>query len=106
MPGAWLYLGIAIASEIVATSALKESDGLSRPLAAIVSLVGYIVAFACLAQALRSIPLGVAYAIWSGVGIASLTLIGAVVYRQALSPMQVLGVLAIMGGVIVLFTGK
>lgn len=106
MPGAWIFLGVAIASEIVATSALKESDGLSRPLPAIVSLLGYIVAFACLAQALRSIPLGVAYAIWSGVGIASLTLIGAIVYRQFLSPMQLLGVLAITGGVIVLFTSK
>lgn len=103
---AWIYLAIAIASEIAATSALKESDGLRRIGPAVVALLGYGIAFACLARALRSIPLGIAYAIWSGVGIASLTLIGAVVYRQLLSGAQLIGIVAIIGGVAVLFIAR
>ncbi|MDE2596604.1 MAG: multidrug efflux SMR transporter [Sphingomonadales bacterium] len=105
-PPAWLYLAIAIVSEIIATSALKESDGLRRLVPAAVALLGYLVAFTCLARALRTIPLGVAYAVWSGVGIASLALIGAVVYRQALSPVQGFGIGAIMVGVIALSAAR
>lgn len=104
--GAWPYLFLAIASEVVATSALKQSEGLHRPLPAVVALAGYAVAFACLAQALRVIPLGVAYAIWSGVGIASLAVIGAIVYREVLSPVQVLGLVAVVTGVILLSVNR
>ena len=102
MPRGWLYLAIAIACEIAATSALKESHGMSRPVPAIAALAGYAVAFACLAQALNAIPLGVAYAIWSGVGILCLTLIGLLVYKQPITLIQYGGIMAIIVGVVLL----
>ncbi|MES2493329.1 MAG: multidrug efflux SMR transporter [Pseudomonadota bacterium] len=102
MTAGWVYLAIAIVCEIAATSALKESDGMARPLPAVAALVGYAIAFICLARALRTIPLGVAYAIWSGVGILCLTLIGLVVYKQPITAMQYGGILAIAVGVVML----
>ena len=99
---AWDYLAVAIIGEIIATSALKESDGMRRIGFAALALVGYGIAFACLSRALKTIPLGVAYAVWSGVGIASLAVIGMVLYRQTLTPLQLAGILAIMAGVIAL----
>ncbi len=75
---------------------------MARPLPAVAALVGYAIAFICLARALRTIPLGVAYAIWSGVGILCLTLIGLVVYKQPITAMQYGGILAIAVGVVML----
>ena len=104
IPRAWQFLAIAIVCEIVATSALKESDGLRRLLPAAIAVAGYGVAFYCLAKALQSMPLGIAYAVWSGVGIIALTLIGVLVYKQPVSPMQYAGIAAIVGGVVVLYS--
>ncbi|MEI9432289.1 DMT family transporter, partial [Mesorhizobium sp. Cs1299R1N3] len=64
---AYLYLGIAIVSEIVGTSFMKLSDGFTKPLPSLVTVVGYAIAFYCLSLTLRTIPTGIAYAIWSGV---------------------------------------
>jgi len=99
---AYLFLALAIGAEVIATSALKASDGFSRPAWALVSIFGYIIAFGTLAVALKTIPLGIAYAIWSGVGIALLTLIGWTVYQQRLSLPAVFGIGLIMAGVVVL----
>ena len=82
---AYLFLALAIGAEVIATSALKASDGFSRPVWALVSTFGYIIAFVALAMALKNIPLGIAYAIWSGVGIASLAVIDWMVYQQRLN---------------------
>ncbi len=99
---AYLFLALAIGAEVIATSALKASDGFSRPAWALVSTFGYVVAFSALAMALKNIPLGIAYAIWSGVGIALLTLIGWIVFQQRLSLTAMLGIALILAGVLVL----
>lgn len=99
---AYFYLAVAIVSEVIATWALKASQGFSRPLPLLVVLAGYGLAFYCLSLTLRSIPLGVAYAVWSGVGIALITLVGWVVYKQALDIGAIIGIALIVSGVVVL----
>ncbi len=103
MTNGWLYLGIAIFCEVVATSALKSSDGMSRIMPSTVALIGYAIAFYCLSRALQTIPLGMSYAIWSGVGIVALTVIGLVLYRQPLGTSEIVGMALILAGVIVLY---
>ena len=87
----WLLLAIAILAEVVGTSALKASEGFSRPWPAVVVVLGYAVAFYCLSLVLRSIPVGVAYAIWSGLGIVLITLVAWVVYGQTIDLPALLG---------------
>ncbi|HUA81605.1 MAG TPA: multidrug efflux SMR transporter [Dyella sp.] len=99
---AWLSLGLAILAEVVATSALKASNGFSQLLPSAIVVVGYGVAFYCLSLTLRQIPLGIAYAVWSGAGTALIALIGVVVYRQKLDLAAVLGIGLIVAGVLVL----
>lgn len=99
---AWLYLAIAIVSEVVATSALKASDGFSRPWPSLVVVLGYVIAFWFLALTLRTIPVGVAYAVWSGVGIALIALIGWLLFGQPLDAPALLGLALIVAGVVVL----
>jgi small multidrug resistance pump len=98
----WLFLAIAIASEVVATSALKAADGFSRAAPSVVVVVGYGAAFYFLSLALRAIPVGVAYAIWSGVGIALIALIGWALYGQRLDGVAIAGLLLIVAGIVVL----
>ena len=98
----WLYLSIAIVAEVIATSALKASDGFSRLGPALVVVVGYGVAFYFLSLALRGIPVGIAYAVWSGVGIVLISVIGWIAFGQRLDAAAVLGIGMIMAGVIVL----
>jgi small multidrug resistance pump len=98
----WLYLALAIAAEVVATSALKAAAGFTRPLPALLVVLGYGVAFYCLSLSLRVVPVGVAYAIWSGVGTALIALIGWIVFGQALDPPALIGLALIIGGVAVL----
>jgi small multidrug resistance pump len=100
----WLYLTVAIAIEIVATSALKTSDGMTRLIPSAIALAGYGVSFYCLARALQTLPLGVSHAIWSGVGIVALSLIGVIVYRQTLGSGEVVGIGLILAGVLVLYS--
>ncbi len=99
---AWFYLSIAILSEVVATSALKAADGFRRPLPSLVVVAGYAIAFWFLSLALRTMPVGVAYAVWSGVGIALIALIGWLVFGQALDAAALLGLALIVAGVVVL----
>ena len=73
---AYTYLGIAIVAEVVATSALKASEGFTRPMPSLITAVGYALAFYCLSHTLKSIPTGVAYALWSGVGIVLISAVG------------------------------
>ncbi len=98
----YLYLTIAILAEVIGTSALKASDGFTRPKPSVVVVVGYGVAFYFLSLALQSIPLGVAYAIWSGAGVALVTLIGWRVFKQRLDAPALLGIGLIIAGVAVL----
>jgi small multidrug resistance pump len=99
---AWAYLGVAIVAEVIATSALKASNGFSQLVPSIVVIAGYGTAFYCLSLALRSVPLGVAYAIWSGAGTALIALIGMLLYKQKLDLAGIAGIGLIVAGVLVL----
>ena len=99
---AYLYLSIAIMAEVIATSALKASAEFTRPIPSLVVVVGYGVAFYLLTLVLRSIPLGVTYAIWSGVGIVLVALIGAIIYKQIPDLPAIIGMGLIVLGVAVI----
>jgi small multidrug resistance pump len=98
----YLYLAIAIVAEVIGTSALKASEGFTRGLPSLVVVAGYGVAFYFLSLALKTIPVGVAYAIWSGVGVALITLIGWLVFEQALDAAALAGIGLIVAGVVVI----
>jgi multidrug transporter EmrE-like cation transporter len=96
----WLILGIAIVAETIATSALKSSEGFSKLWPSVIVLIGYAIAFYCLSLTLRTIPVGIAYAIWSGVGIALITLVGWLAFGQKLDAPALIGMALIVAGVI------
>lgn len=98
----WFYLLFAILGEVVGTAALKASDGFTRMGFGALSFAGYAVAFYLLSIVLKTVPLGVAYAIWSGVGVAAVTVIGVVGFGQRLDLAGYLGIGLIVTGVIVL----
>jgi small multidrug resistance pump len=98
----WLFLIAAILMEIVATSALKASDQFSKVLPTTIMAVGYIGFFWFLYMALRSIPLGIAYAVWSGVGILAMAVIAVVIFGQTIDRAAVIGVSLIIAGVLVI----
>ena len=98
----WVYLGLAIVSEVIATASLKSTEGFTRLVPSIVVLVGYSAAFYFLSLTLDTIPIGVAYAVWSGVGVATITLVSFVVYDQKIDAAGLLGIGLIVVGVVVL----
>ncbi|HEX3378414.1 MAG TPA: multidrug efflux SMR transporter [Paraburkholderia sp.] len=98
----YALLAIAIVAEVIATSALRASDGFSRWLPSIVVVLGYGIAFYCLSLTLRSIPVGIVYAIWSGAGIVLITLVALVLYRQVPDVPAIIGLGLIVAGVAVL----
>ena len=98
----WVYLGLAIFSEVIATASLKSTEGFTRLVPSIVVLVGYSAAFYFLSLTLDTIPIGVAYAVWSGVGVATITLVSFVVYDQKIDAAGLLGIGLIVAGVVVL----
>ncbi|ALA17403.1 MULTISPECIES: multidrug efflux SMR transporter [Chelatococcus] len=102
MATGYLYLLIAIVGEVIATSALKASEGFTRPLPSLVTAVGYGVAFYCLSLTLRTIPVGIAYAIWSGIGIVLISLVGFFAFRQGLDAPALVGIGLILAGVVVI----
>jgi len=99
----WVFLFAAIVSEVIATSALKASEGFTVLIPSIIVAVGYSAAFYFLSLTLRTIPVGMAYAIWSGVGVALITLIGWFVFNQKLDVPALLGIVLIVSGVVVLY---
>lgn len=98
----WIFLCVAIIAEVIATSALKISEGFSKPIASVIVVLGYIIAFYCLSLTLKTIPVGIAYAIWSGVGIVLVTTIAWIVFGQKLDVWGIIGIALIMSGVLVL----
>ena len=99
---AWLILTLAIAAEVVATSALKASEGFTRLLPSAAVVIGYGVAIYLLSLVLKSIPVGVAYAIWSGLGVVLITLVAWLVYGQRIDLPGLIGMGLIVAGVVVL----
>lgn len=98
----FVYLAVAIVAEVIATSMLKASDGFTRLAPSLVAVLGYEIAFYFLSLCLRTMPVGIAYAIWSGVGIVLLALVGLLWFRQALDPPAVIGLGLIIAGVAVI----
>lgn len=98
----WLFLGTAIISEVIATSALKASDGFSRFWPSVIVVLGYAVSFYLLSLTLKTLPVGIAYAIWSGLGIVLISLIGIVLFGQKLDAPAVIGMGLIIAGVVVM----
>jgi small multidrug resistance pump len=98
----WIYLCIAIVAEVIATSFLKLSDGFTRAGPSVLVVLGYGFAFFFLSLALRTIPVGVAYAVWAGAGIMLVTLIGWLAFDQRLDAAGFLGIGLILSGVLVL----
>ena len=98
----YLLLLVAIIAEVVATSALKASENFTRLIPSLVVTFGYGIAFTCLSFTLKTLPLGVAYAIWSGAGTALVAMIGWLYYKQQLDFAAILGIGLIIAGVIVL----
>ncbi len=99
---AYLYLAIAIVAEVIATTALRAADGFTVLVPSAISIAGYVVAFYFLSLTLRGMPVGIAYAIWSGVGIVLVSIAGWVIYRQLLDLPALVGMGLIMAGVIVI----
>ncbi|MFC9788528.1 DMT family transporter [Rhodococcus sp. NPDC127528] len=99
---AWAFLAVAITSEILATVFLGHTEQFTRPLVTVAVLAGYVLSFTCMAQALRALPISLAYALWSGIGTAAVAVIGIVFLGEGLSIWKVLGLVLIIAGVVVL----
>ena len=99
---AYLYLTIAIIAEVTATSALKASEEFTRLIPSLIVVVGYGVSFYYMTLVLRSLPIGITYAIWSGLGIILISIIAALVYKQIPDIPAMIGMGLIIAGVIVI----
>ncbi len=98
----YALLAIAIVAEVIATSAMRASEGFSRLVPAAVVVIGYGIAFYCLSLTLKTIPVGIVYAVWSGAGIVLITLVAVVMYRQVPDVPAIIGLGLIIAGVAVL----
>jgi small multidrug resistance pump len=98
----WLYLGVAIVCEVIATSALKATDGFTRWQPSVLVVLGYCLSFYFLSLTLRQVPVGVVYAIWSGVGVVLVSVVGWFLYRQRLDLAALIGIGLIVAGVMVI----
>jgi len=99
MSFSYLFLALAIVSEVVATTSLSASNGLTRLWPSLMMVAGYGVAFICLAFSLKTIPIGIAYAIWSGAGIVLIAGAGWYLYRQSLDWPAIIGLGLIIAGI-------
>tara|TARA_B100001093_G_scaffold200680_1_gene192814 strand:+ start:1054 stop:1386 length:333 start_codon:yes stop_codon:yes gene_type:complete len=98
----WVLLGFAIISEVIATSSLKSTEGFTKLWPSLLVLLGYSAAFYFLSLTLDTIPIGVAYAVWSGIGVAGIALVSVLFFDQRLDAGAVIGMGLIVAGVIVL----
>ena len=107
MNKAWILLLFAITSEVIGTSCLKLSEGFSKPIPTLVVLVAYSTSMLLISRVVQTIPLGITYALWSGIGIVAIVLVGLFAYKQVPSPGQLVGIATITAGVIIVnLTGK
>lgn len=98
----YVYLAIAIIAEVIATGALKASEEFTKLVPSTLVVVGYAVAFYFLSLVLKTIPVGVAYAVWSGLGIVLISIVGVVLFDQKLDLPAIIGMLLIITGVVVM----
>ena len=103
----WFWLAVAIGTEVTATLALRASAGFSRPLPSIVVVVGYAVAFLALSRSLvHGMEIGVAYAIWAGIGVAVVAVAGVLLFGEQMTPVQALGIVLVVAGVVAVEIGS
>ncbi|WP_147125088.1 DMT family transporter [Shimia ponticola] len=102
MPVTYIYLILAIVAETIGTTALQASQQFSRLGPSVIVVVAYAVSFYLLALALKTIPVGIAYAVWSGLGMVMIAAIGWIVFRQSLDTAAIIGLSMILGGVLVI----
>ena len=102
----YALLGLAIVSEIVATSALKASEGMTRAVPVVLVVTGYALAFYLLALTLRTLPVGFVYGIWSGLGVIGVAIVGILLFGEALNAVKIGGIMLIAIGVILLRSGS
>ncbi|WP_294215304.1 SMR family transporter [uncultured Chryseobacterium sp.] len=102
MGKSYIYMLLAIICEIIATTFLKKSEGFTRLLPSAITIIGYSVAFYFLSITLRHIPVGITYAIWSGVGIVAITIIGIIAFKQIPDWPAIIGMALIIIGVIII----
>ena len=100
----YLYLAIAIVAEVAGTAALKASAEFTKLLPSVIVVVGYAISFFCLGLTLRTIPVGIAYAVWAGAGIALITMVGAVLFNEVPDAPAILGLALIVAGVVIVNT--
>jgi len=98
----WVFLSIAILAEVVATLSLKSAEGFTKLLPSIIVIIGYGTAFFFLSLTLKSIPVGITYAIWSGAGITLISIIAYFIFKQSLDFPAIIGMLFIITGIIVI----
>ncbi len=98
----YIYLAVAIIAEVIGTTALKASEEFSKPIPSIIVVLGYGAAFYFLSLVLKTIPIGISYAIWAGVGIVLVAIVGVVLFEQKLDLPAVIGMLLIVSGVVVM----
>ncbi len=99
----YLYLTLAIIAEVIATSALKATGEFSKLLPSLIVITGYVVSFYFLTQVLKTLPIGITYAIWSGLGIVLVSIASAVFYKQIPDMAAILGMSLIIAGVTIIF---
>ena len=102
----WTLLLLAISAEVIGTSFLRLSEGMTRPLPTLLVFGAYAIAMALLSRVVLSIPLGLTYALWSGIGTVVIVLVGRFAYSQLLSPIQLIGIGLITAGVVLVNLGK
>ena len=102
----WILLLLAISAEVIGTSFLRLSEGMTRPLPTLLVFGAYAIAMALLSRVVLSIPLGLTYALWSGIGTVVIVLVGRFAYSQLLSPTQLIGIGLITAGVVLVNLGK
>ncbi|WP_185211628.1 DMT family transporter [Sphingobacterium mizutaii] len=98
----YIFLSLAIILEVIGSSFMKASDGFSKLIPSIITIVAYIACFVFLSQALKFIPLGIAYAIWGGLGIVLTAIISVVIFKQSLDIPAIIGIILIVAGVVVM----
>lgn len=96
----WLFLAVAIFLEVAGTTSMKLSEGFTRPLPSVLLFVFYAASFAALAFALKKIEVGVAYAVWSGLGTALIATIGILYFRESVSALKLISILLIIAGTV------
>ena len=102
---AYLFLFLAIGAEVFSTSMLKATDGFTRLWPTVACLLGYVISFAALSQAVKGVPVGVAYAVWSGLGTAAIVAIGAAFLGEPITVVKIAGISLIIAGVVTLNLG-